>query len=667
MCGIAGAIGWGDRDTIECMVAAQFHRGPDDGGIFDGTAASGVPVRLGSRRLAIVDLSPAGHMPMSNEDGSIQLVYNGEIYNAPRLRAELVSRGYRFRSRTDTEVVLRLYEELGPDCVTHFDGMFALALWDARRQHLFLARDPFGIKPLYYVQDGERFAFASEIKSLLYLPGFRRNLDVERIHQFLTFLWVPDPHTILEGVHKLPAGHWAIVRGRDLVVQQYWDIEFPPADHVFPRSETELVDELRDRLRGSVRDQLLSDVPVGAFLSSGLDSTSIVASIGGAADDPVRTYTIVFPPHHRRGEVTLDDTAIARQVAQRFGTVHHEIVVEPDVVGLLPRIVWHLDEPIADPAAITAYLICRDAKATSTVLLSGVGGDELFAGYRKHVAHGIAERYRRIPALLRKGVIEPLVAALPSMRGTRVKGYVRLAKKMARSGSLPPEQRFLMDSTYFTEEQKRELYLAPLRDRLAHVDPWSTHRAHFRSVEHAEFLNRMLYLDTKAFMVSLNLTYNDRMSMASSVEVRVPFLQKGLAEFAAQEVPPALKLRGRTTKWLLREAVRGVIPDAVLNAPKAGFGAPVDYWLAGDLRPVVDDLLSEGRIKERGLFDHGAVQKLVREQRSGRKDWSLHIWALLTLELWLQSFVDSPSPPPVVDHRETSAYAIHQAAAPGTV
>ena len=639
MCGINGAINWGDSTTLARMTNIQTHRGPDDHGMWESSLPDGTRVGLGSRRLAILDLSPAGHMPMTTEDGRLTIVYNGEVYNHPQLRRELETLGYSFRSNGDTETVLKLYQEYGAESVRRLNGIFAFAIWDRRDQQLFLARDHFGIKPLYYCHEGNRFAFASEVKALLELPGFRREINFEALNQYLTFLWVPDPATMFEGVLKLPAGHYAIYKNGHLEINEYWDLKFPSRAHQFNANEAELAAELRERFTASVKAQMLSDVPLGAFLSAGLDSSSIVAAMAQASPDPVRTYTIAFPDKYRRGELTLDDTRVARRTAEHFGCRHTEILVEPDVVDLLPKLVWHMDEPVADPAIITAYLVNREARKTVTVLLSGVGGDELFAGYRKHRAHALAEQYRKMPEVVRRKIVEPAVLALPAMRGTPVKGYVRLAKKMARSGSLQSHDRFIMDSTYLTEEQLETLYCPATRERINGAHAWSRHLAYFNRVEAADFLNQMLYLDTKAFMVSLNLTYNDKMSMASSVEVRVPFLDWELAEWVASNVPPSLKLHKGTTKHILREAMRPVLPPEVLEQKKAGFGAPADYWLAEELREMVDDLLSERRLRERGLFRPESVRRLIEEQRSGREDWSLQIWQFLTLELWMQTFL----------------------------
>lgn len=644
MCGISGVVNCGDRETLMRMTRVQAHRGPDDSGIWERTFPDGCYVGLGSRRLAILDLSPDGHMPMSNEDGTVGITYNGEVYNFVELRRELEGKGHRFRSHTDTEVVLRLYEEEGPDCVKRLNGMFAIAICDLRSGHptVFLARDHFGIKPFYYFCDSRRLAFASEIKALLQVPGIEAELDPKALHQYLTFLWVPDPATMFRGILKLPAGHYAIYRDRELKVTQYWDLTFPPADTKYHASEQELTEEVRERFRKSVEAQMVSDVPIGAFLSAGLDSSSIVAMMARANRGPVNTYTITFPRKYRVGETTLDDPEVSTRLAKHLGCANERIVVEPDVVDLLPRLVWHMDEPTADPAILTAYLVCREASKHATVLLSGVGGDELFAGYRKHVAHYWAQAYGKVPHALR-GIGESALAALPSFRGTAIKGRVRLARKMARSAALDPVERFIANCTYLDEQHKQELYTPQLRDNLSEDDPAARHRSAFECVSEADFLHQMLYLDSKIFMTSLNLTYNDKMSMASSVEVRVPFLDHELAEFVAWNVPPALKLHGHsrsTTKYILRQAMRGILPDEVLKQPKAGFAAPVDYWLAHDLKDMVDDLLGESRIRNRGLFRPEAIERLVREHRSGRRDWSMQLWQFLTLELWMQVFVD---------------------------
>jgi len=649
MCGISGVVNCGDREILERMTLVQAHRGPDDHGVWDRRFPDGTYIGLGSRRLAILDLSPAGHMPMGNEARTLWITYNGEIYNFADLRRDLESRGHRFVSHTDTEVVLRLYEEEGADCVKRLNGMFAFAICDLRSSTptLFLARDHFGVKPFYYRHDGARFAFASEIKALLQVPGVEAEFDPASLHQYLTFLWVPDPKTVFRGIRKLPAGHYATFRNGQFQLTQYWDLAFPPADQAYSRSEEDLAEEIRQRFRRSVESQMISDVPIGAFLSAGLDSSSIVAMMVAATArrataQPVRTYTISFPRKYRVGETTLDDPEVATRLAHHLGCENERIVVEPDVVDLLPKLVWHMDEPTADPAIIPAYLVCREARKQATVLLSGVGGDELFAGYRKHVAHYWAEIYRRIPSLARK-LAEAGMQALPGFRGTAFKGEVRLAKKMARSASLDPVQRFIANATYLDQSSKSELYTEDLAGAVRDSDPTQQHLAAFEKIAHADFLHQMLYLDSKIFMTSLNLTYNDKMSMASSIEVRVPFLDRELAEFVAWNIPPHLKLKGRarpTTKYIFRRAMSDILPREVLQQPKAGFAAPVDYWLAHDLRSMVDDLLSPAQLRKRGLFRPEIVERYVDEHRRGRHDWSMQLWQFLTLELWMRTFLD---------------------------
>ncbi len=647
MCGIAGLANWGDRETLGRMTHVQGHRGPDDSGLWERRFPDGSYVGFGSRRLAILDLSSDGHMPMCNEDRSVWITYNGEIYNFVELRRELQSKGHCFASNTDTEVIIHLYEQEGEDCVHRLQGMFAFAICDLRSgsPQLFLARDHFGIKPFYYVRRGRKLAFASEIKALLQIPDIQSELDLESLHQFLTFLWVPDPKTMFCGIYKLPAAHCATFRDGELSIRQYWDLHFPPVNANYSHSEDDLAEEVRERFRRAVEAQMVSDVPIGAFLSAGLDSSSIVAMTCRATKQPVRTYTITFPRKYRVGETALDDPEVPARLARKLGCENQQIVVEPDVSSLLPRLTWHMDEPTADPAIITAYLVCSEARKQATVLLSGIGGDELFAGYRKHAAHRWATAYRRSPRILRVA-IERGLEALPSMRGTALKGSIRLAKKMARSASLDPEDAFIRNCTYFDEELKSDLYTPEIQHQLRNCDPAARHCAYFEPVRDCDFLSQMLYLDTKIFMVSLNLTYNDKMSMASSVEVRVPFLDRELAEFAAWNIPPSLKLKGffrPRTKYIFRRAMKDILPSEVLRQPKAGFAAPVDYWLANDLREMVDDLLADSNIRKRGLFRPEAVRQFVSEHRGGAEDWLMQIWQLLTLENWMRIFLDAPA------------------------
>ena len=426
MCGISGVVNCGDRETLARMTHVQAHRGPDDSGLWDRKFPDGSYIGLGSRRLAILDLSPLGHMPMCNEDRTIWITYNGEIYNFAELRHELESKGHRFVSHTDTEVILHLYEQEGPDCVKRLNGMFAFAICDLRSgtPTLFVARDHFGVKPFYYFHDGDRFAFASEIKALLQVPGIEAELDPESLHQYLTFLWVPDPKTMFRRILKLPAGHYAMLRNGELKLTQYWDLTFPAAGSdlcALGRRPCRRSSRALPPLRGSADGQRRSHRRLSQRRPRFFQHRRHDAARADASQ-PVRTYTITFPRKYRVGETTLDDPEVATRLARHLGCENQRIVVEPDVTDLLPRLVWHMDEPTADPAIITAYLVCREARKQATVLLSGVGGDELFAGYRKHVAHYWAQAYGRVPSVGAPHALRPALAALPSLRGTLAEG-----------------------------------------------------------------------------------------------------------------------------------------------------------------------------------------------------------------------------------------------------
>jgi asparagine synthase (glutamine-hydrolysing) len=641
MCGICGLAGRVDRDVVGRMTQRLAHRGPDDHGHYVDERAG---VGLGHRRLAIIDLSPAGHQPMFNADRSLAIVFNGEIYNYRALRNELVARGHRFTSASDTEVILRLYEADGTSSITRLNGIFAFALWDATRETLVLARDHLGVKPLYYTTRAGSLAFASEIKALFEVPGVEARLDPSALPLFLTYLWTPDPNTAFEGVLKLPAGHYAEWRRGRLTLTRFWDLQFPDAAHHFSASEAALTEEFRQRFGDAVERQLVSDVPVGAFLSAGLDSNAIVAAMTARTSTPVRTYTIAFHPRHRAGDLTLDDPAVAARAARHYGTTHTEIVVDPDVADLLPRLAYHMDEPTADPAIIMAYLVSREARRDVTVLLSGLGGDELLGGYRKYQAAEAARRYQRLPRVLRERILDPLFRHAPARPGTPWSGRGRLLRKWGRSASLPPREQFIMNATYMDAVDRAELLAPDLRASLHDQDVTRFHDEAFGRVTDTAFLNQMLYVDTKLFLASLNLTYNDKMSMASAVEVRVPFLDREIVDWVAQSVPPALKIRGGQTKYLLRKAFEPAFPSEVLQQPKAGFGAPIGYWLTHDLREMVGDLLHPDRIRRRGLFDPAAVAAIVDEQRRGSVERSWNVWQLLTLEVWMQAFMDKPVP-----------------------
>jgi asparagine synthase (glutamine-hydrolysing) len=632
MCGICGVAGQVDESLMKAMLRRIAHRGPDDEGVYITNTSTGQQVGLGHRRLSIIDLSPAGHEPMTDASGDIWLTFNGEIYNFKSLRRQLEAAGHRFRSDTDGEVIIYAYREWGRDFLARLNGMFAFAIWDARDETLLLARDRLGIKPLYYADTPAGFAFASEIKALLAIPGIERSVDLAALDQFMSFLWTPDPQTIFKGIHKLPPAHYLIYRNGRAETFEYWDVDFNEDDSL---TESEWVERLREQIKRSVEMQMVSDVPLGAFLSGGLDSSSLIALMAAATDRKVTTYTFGFKPEDLRYDILEDDVKYARVVGREFNTDYHEALLEPQVIDLLPKLVYHMDEPVADPAIITSYLICRAARERLTVLISGMGGDEVFAGYPRHAAVKVAEAYNLIPSFISR----PVVAALPGARPGRFTALFRNTKKLARSARLPERERYLGFGTYFTETDKAKLYAGEMRAAARDFDAYCEHRRYFDRVAGADFINQMLYLDLKTFLPCLNLTYTDKTSMAASMEVRVPLLDHEMVEMAAR-IPARLKLKGLTRKYILKRAAEAWLPRDIIYRKKAGFSAPVRAWLAGSLREMVEDLLSEANIRRRGYFDYLIVRRLIDDNLSGREDNNLKIFQLLTLELWHREFMD---------------------------
>ena len=632
MCGICGAVGSADEQLIRSMLRPIAHRGPDDEGVYVSDTSTGVRVGLGHRRLSIIDLSPGGHEPMADDTGRIWLTFNGEIYNFMQVRRELEKLGHRFRSESDAEVIIYAYKEWGTECLSRFNGMFAFAIWDARDESLLLARDRLGIKPLYYADTPSGFAFASEIKALLAIPGFERAVDLAALDQFMTFLWTPDPGTVFRGVSKLPPGHYLVYRDGRAEISEYWDLHFEEDDSL---SEDEWAERVRAQISESVRAQMIADVPLGAFLSGGLDSSAIVALMTRTAEQKITPYTFGFKRDDLRYDILEDDVKYARIVGERFRTDYHEEFLEPSVMDLLPKLIYHLDEPVADPAIMTSYLICRAARERLTVLLSGMGGDEVFAGYPRHLAVRVADAYNMIPQF----VSRPLVAALPGSRPGRFNALFRNTKKLARSAALPERERYLGFGTYFSEDDKRGLYSGEMADQAREFDAYREHRKYFERVAGEDFINQMLYVDMKTFLPCLNLAYTDKTSMASSMEVRVPLLDHELIELSAK-IPARLKLKGLTRKYIFKRAAESWLPREIIHRKKAGFSAPVRAWLVRDLREMVEDLLSDANIKRRGYFDYGFVRRLIDDNLSGREDNSLKIFQLLTLELWHRTFID---------------------------
>jgi asparagine synthase (glutamine-hydrolysing) len=632
MCGICGFVGNGGTRLVEAMTALMAHRGPDGEGIKCFSEECGIPpAGLGHRRLSIIDPHPRGAQPMSFEQDRYWITYNGELYNYRDLRHELEARGCRFRTATDTEVLLAMYAEHGPKMLDRLNGIFAFAIWDAQTGSLFMARDRLGVKPLYWARHKASLYFASEAKALFpALPVPR--LRAELLAQYLTFLWVPDPDTLFDGIYKLPPGHCATFRDGRLSIEPYWDVAFEVED----RSEAEWSALVGDAVRDAVKRQMVADVPVGSFLSGGIDSSAIVASMRGVSED-ITTYTIGFSSEDLAHEIVPDDLRYSREVALAFGVDYHEEILKPSVVELLPKLVWHMDEPVADPACISTYLICAAARSELKVVLSGMGGDEIFAGYPRHLAAQIGRLADLIPTAARAGLRTGLEGRLTLGRPGRLRGPRRNLMKLLRGIDQSPLDRYLTYCSYYRGNELGRLLL----DHGESDDGvFAAHRQYAARMSDVHWLNQLLYIDLKTFLPCLNLAYTDKMSMAASTEVRVPLLDDQVVALAGR-IPPELKLRGLTRKYIFKRSMERTLPKEVVWRPKAGFGAPVRAWMAGELREMIGDLLSPASVRARGLFDVAEVQRLIAANESGHEDNALRLWALLTLEIWQQEFLDN--------------------------
>lgn len=627
MCGILGTYDIAiDAGRWATMSAALAHRGPDATGTWTGPDDTG-RVRLGHHRLSIIDLSASADQPFV-KDGLV-LVFGGEIYNYRQLRAELSGAGISFRTSSDTEVLLESWRRWGPASLRRLRGMFAFALYDARHGTLTLARDQFGIKPLFWMAQGGGVAFASELKGLRPLLGPRPALDETAVVASLMYSWVPEDHCVYQGVHKLPPGTWMEI-GPDGVRRpgRFFD---PRAELAAPSGRQVDVEELRRVLEDSVAAHLVADVPISTFLSGGLDS-SLLTVLAARRDRDIDCYTISFRPEDRRLEAMPDDLAYARKIAARHGLPLHEVEIAPDVADLLPRMVQALDEPIGDAAAINAYLICRAARdAGVKVLLSGMGADELFAGYRKHYAALLAARYRRLPGVVRSRVVAPAVERLP-VAGRR-RGYrsARWAKRFVAFADLPEEAAFRRSYTHYDVDELHELLdpeLWPRVDQLV-----EEHAAVYAEGPADDQVNRMCYADTRLFLTGLNLAYTDRASMAASTEVRVPYVDKEVAA-AAFAIPGRAKIVGRERKAILKQAAEAWLPREIVYRPKGLFSAPLRAWIRRDLADMVEDLVAGGNLVTSGLLDKQMVRTMIDDDRRGAADRSKEIWQLLTLEVW---------------------------------
>lgn len=629
MCGIVGRIGGTAIDEHVCHVAlaAIEHRGPDGSGMWieGGTF-------LGMRRLAIIDVE-GGDQPIWNEDGSLCIIYNGELYNFLDLRPELEARGHTFRTRCDTEVVLHAYEEWGPDCLKRFNGMFAFAIWNRKTRTLFLARDRIGEKPLYYYRDGGTIVFGSEIKAILADPTVPRHVDPCGLRNYLAFGHAVAPRTMLAGISKLPAGHFLEARDGEVCVRQYWDVgDEPTLPSGAELTEPELVESVQTLLDDSVRRRMIADVPIGAFLSGGVDSATVVALMKRHTTAPVKTFSLGFAQMPGYNEL-----AEARASARYLGTDHHELLVEhEDLVQALRTLVYQYDEPFGDAAGFPIYLLSGFARQHVTVALAGDGGDELFGGYRRYAADAVANRYQVLPDVVIRDLVPAAVDRLPRLR--RLK---RLAQTLPVRDA---GRRYASWLEVFTSDARAEL-LDP-RIGAADHDPVAIYPplyAQLNGTAAHDHLNRLMYIDLKTWLVDGYMEKTDKASMARSLEVRLPMLDHRLVELAFQ-IPARFKIRGMSTKRILKHAVRDLVPPEVLNRPKRGFSVPTDPWFRGALKGYAYDVLLDVRARNRGYFDAAVVERMWREHAQGRHVWDGRLWLLLNFELWCRIVLDGERP-----------------------
>ena len=632
MCGIVGAASSNGRPIDEAVVHrmcdAIAHRGPDDEGYyFNRPSDVTTSVGLGMRRLAIIDLQ-TGQQPIHNEDKTVWVVLNGEIYNYPELRRELEKKGHHFYTNADTEVIVHLYEEYGSETPKYLHGMFAFALWDTKTERLLLARDRVGKKPLLYSVIGNRLIFASEFQAMLAHPDVSREADPEAISDYLSFMCVPAPSTAFRHIRKLEPGHLLVWQKGETRTERYWSLDFKKKLDI---TEQDAGEQAVDLLRSAVKARLMSDVPLGAFLSGGIDSSAVVALMSELSPTRVKTFSIGFD------EKDFSEISHARRVAERFDTDHHEFVVRPDAVEVLPTLVRHYGEPYADSSAIPTYYLAKMTRQHVTVALNGDGGDECFAGYERYAAMKMAERYHKLPGLVRKGVLEPAISAIPESRVTRSR--LGKARRFLNVMGRPTGERYLRWTSVINDETKADLCTPEFLDRtrksaaLRHVQPW------FNGNGEIDVIDRALMADTYTYLPNDLLVKVDIASMAASLEARSPFLDHRVMEFAAS-LPAGYKLRGTTTKRLLKNALKGLVPEENLTRSKMGFGVPINHWFRGELKGFLADHILSDKAIARGYFKREAVRQLFDRHVGGRNDYGHQLWTLLMLELWHMEFTD---------------------------
>ena len=640
MCGICGKINIEGkeirRELIARMNSVLSHRGPDDEGIYINNPSPGAnqamaSVGLGHKRLSIIDLSEAGRQPMSNEDGSIQMVFNGEIYDFKTLRKELEQSGHNFTSQTDCEVIIHLYEKEGIECIKKLNGMFAFALWDSKNQTLFLCRDRLGIKPLFYCWDGKSLYFASEIKSILCNPEVSKKMDWNALNLYLTLNYIPGPYTIFKKIKKLDPGCYIMVRKKGLEIKQYWDIEKGTEYYENKEKNIETYKKnLYDLLEDSVRIRLIADVPLGAFLSGGIDSSIIVGLMSRVSNSPINTYSIGY-----KDVPLFDETKYAREVAKLNDTHHHEIILSAkDVLDTIPEVLTYLDEPFADSSAIPQYIVSRETKKHVKVALSGDGADELFAGYRMYSGEYWYSRYKLFPRVLRTKLIEPLLTSLPDSRDKYLLEHIRRMKKFVTGAKDRFEDRLFAWNEIFSEELRNEIInKKKIESEKINPDLGKEMLLKRLSSYDSDNINRMLYMDLKISLPNDMLSKVDWMSMRNSLEVRVPFLDHRLVEYVFQ-IRGNLKLKGKKGKYILLETFKNILPPLLLNKPKWGFEIPISKWLKSELRFLINEYLSKKKIETQGIFNFKPIEKLIDDLFRNRSDTSWHLWNLIVFQAW---------------------------------
>ncbi len=626
MCGIAGFISKeksapiAERASLlDKMCRSITHRGPDEQGTIVKDRAA-----LGMRRLAIIDLK-SGQQPIFDCSENLAIVFNGEIYNYQSLKKDLEARGHRFKTNSDTETIVHAYEEFGADCVRHLRGMFAFAIYDFANESLFIARDRVGKKPLFYsLTERGNFVFGSELKVLLEYGEISKEIDLSALDSYLTFGYVPEEFCIFKGVHKLAPGTFLFFKNGEVTTRQYWDFDYSAHSEI--KSEAEYIEVLREKIREAVKIRLISEVPLGAFLSGGVDSSSIVGMMSQISDAPVKTFSIGFH------EDSFDELKFARIAAKHFGTEHQEFIVTPDLVEIVDDLVWHFDEPFADSSALPTFMVAKMARDFVTVVLSGDGGDELFAGYTRYVTDKRRSGLGNLPRAFRQNLLKPLSQMLP--HGAKGKNFLY-------NTSLDAVDRYIDSISYFGKLKKSELYSKVLRENLN--GQFGKAEAIYREIagraasENAT--DKLLYLDSKTYLPSDILTKVDRMTMAVSLEARVPLLDHELIEFV-QTIPAQLKLKGNSTKYIFKKAMEGIVPDEILYREKQGFGVPIGDWINSQLKDRIHGILSEKRSLERGYFEPRYINLLLEEHAKKRRDHSHALWILWMLELWHRQFVD---------------------------